>query len=84
MYSCKDSVGLLVDFLDGELSSDQEQHLHEHLAACPPCVDFLRTYKATPGLCKRALMRQMPTEMSDKLTSYLRAKIVKSDPPRET
>jgi hypothetical protein len=38
-------------------------------------VDFVRTYKATPSLCKRALARQMPQELSAKLTDYLRAKL---------
>lgn len=75
MFSCKDSVSLLMDFLDGELSPDEEKHLHDHLSACPPCMDFLRTYKATPGICKRALVKQMPSELSDKLTSYIRNKI---------
>jgi len=75
MFSCKDSVNLLMDFLDGEMAPEDEAHLKEHLSGCPPCVDFMRTYRATPGLCKRALARKMPSEMSDKLTQFLRAKI---------
>jgi hypothetical protein len=38
-------------------------------------VDFLRTYRATPGLCKRALAERMPQELSSKLTDFLRSKI---------
>lgn len=75
MFSCKDSIGLLMDFLDGEMSPEEEKHLREHLEACPPCVDFLNTYRATPGVCKRHLARKMPAEMSSKLTEYLRARI---------
>jgi anti-sigma factor (TIGR02949 family) len=75
MFSCKDSVNLLMDFLDGEMSPEEEAHLKEHLSACPPCMDFLKTYRATPGLCKRALAKQMPQELSSKLTEFLRAKI---------
>lgn len=75
MFSCKDSVNLLMDFLDGELDAAEEAHLREHLEACPPCVDFLRTYRATPGLCRKAVAKQMPAELSTKLTDYLRTKI---------
>jgi anti-sigma factor (TIGR02949 family) len=75
MYTCKDSISLLLDFLDGELTPEDAQHLREHLQGCSPCVDFLRTYRATPGLCKRAMAQKMPQEMSSKLTEFLRSKI---------
>ena len=75
MFSCKDSVNLLMDFLDGEMKPEDEAHLQEHLSGCPPCVDFLKTYRATPSLCRRALAKQMPQELSAKLTDFLRAKI---------
>jgi anti-sigma factor RsiW len=75
MYNCKDSINLLLEFLDGEMSAEEAQHLKEHLRGCSPCVDFLRTYRATPGLCKKALAAKMPKEVSEKLTEYLRSKI---------
>ena len=75
MFSCKDSISQLVDFLDGDLSPEEEAHLREHLSGCPPCVDFLKTYRATPALCKRALVRTMPQELSGKLTEFLRTRI---------
>lgn len=75
MFSCKKSVDALLDYLDGDMSADEEKHLHEHLSACPPCVDFLRTYRATPSLCKKALAARMPEELSHKLTEYLRSKV---------
>ena len=77
MFSCKDSIHLLLDYLDGEMSPEEQQHLEEHLAGCPPCVDFVRTYKATSGLCKKALAKRMPEELSQKLSEYLRSRIRK-------
>jgi anti-sigma factor RsiW len=75
MYTCKDSISLLLNFLDGELSQEETQHLREHLQGCAPCVDFLRTYRATPGLCRKALAQKIPQEVSVKLTDFLRARI---------
>lgn len=75
MYTCKDAINLLLDLIDGEMSPDEAKHLREHLQGCAPCVDFLRTYRATPGLCRRALAQQMPKEVATKLTDYLRSRI---------
>jgi len=77
MFSCKDSIHRLLAFLDGEMSTEEEQRLIEHLEACPPCIDFVKTYRATPGLCKKALARKMPSELSGKLTDFLRQNIKK-------
>ncbi len=81
MFSCKDSIGVLMNFLDGELSPEEEAHLREHLEGCPPCIDFLKTYKATPSVCRRHLAKKMPPELSSKLTDYLRERI-QSKPPK--
>jgi anti-sigma factor RsiW len=75
MYTCKDAINLLLDFIDGEIPPEEAKHLREHLQGCAPCIDFLRTYKATPGLCRRALAQQMPQEVSARLTEYLRSRI---------
>jgi len=74
MFTCRESIDLLLDYLDGTMSEEQARHLEEHLAACPPCIDFLRTYRATPGLCRRALHKQMPEELSQRLKEFLRQK----------
>ena len=60
MLTCKDCIELLRDYLDGELPEDEAKRLEEHMSECPPCVDFLRTYKATPKICKWALAAKMP------------------------
>jgi anti-sigma factor (TIGR02949 family) len=77
MYTCKNSINLLLEFLDGEISEEEEAHLHEHLSGCPPCVDFFKTYRATPGLVKKALVEKMPSGLAAKLTDYLRARCTK-------
>lgn len=78
LFTCKDCVDVLRDYLDGEMSPEDEAHFKSHLEDCPPCVEFLESYRATPGLCKKALAQRMPQELSEKLKAYLREKATRS------
>jgi anti-sigma factor RsiW len=75
MFSCKDSIDLLVEYLDGNLSEEMRSKLESHFAGCTPCEDFLRTYRATPNICRHALRKKMPEEVANKLVAFLRAEI---------
>jgi anti-sigma factor RsiW len=75
--TCEHSLGLLNEYLDGTLPADEKAALDWHFKACPPCIDFVRKYKATPGLCRKALEQEMPRELADKLSSFLRDKLHK-------
>jgi anti-sigma factor RsiW len=75
MFNCKDSIDSLVPFLDGEMSAEEEEHLRKHLNGCPPCVEFVRTYRATSPLCRKALVKAMPPEVAGRLKAFLRNKI---------
>jgi anti-sigma factor RsiW len=75
MFNCKESIDALLPFLDGEMSPEDEAHLKEHLNGCPPCVEFVREYRATSGLVRKALVKSMPPEVAGRLKSFLRGKI---------
>ena len=70
--TCKDTVGLMLEYLDGELADDVRARLEEHLNGCSPCEEFLAAYRATPSLCKKALAKKMPETVAAKLTEFLR------------
>ena len=72
MQTCKDAIDLLRAYLDGELEQSQKAALEEHLGACAPCVDFVATYRQTPGLCKKALQAKMPEDLANSLSAFLR------------
>ncbi len=78
MKCCKDSIHSLLDFLDGALGEEEHKALEEHLNGCPPCVDFVRTYRETTGLCRKALAAKMPEELAGKVKEFLRARLQKS------
>ena len=71
--SCSDAGELLLEFLENTLSPDLQSGLRKHFENCRPCLSFLEGYKKTPGLCKKALLKEMPREVSDRLMSFLRS-----------
>jgi anti-sigma factor RsiW len=68
---CKDCVDLLGEYIEGTLSPERAQALEEHLSFCPPCITFVRTYRATRKLCRSALAREMPQELVASLSTFL-------------
>lgn len=73
--TCEHALSLLVDYLDGSLPPEEKTALDRHLKGCPPCIHFVRKYRTTPHMCKKALETEMPDEMAERLTSFLRAKL---------
>ena len=50
---CKECVDLLGEYIEETLPPERAKALEEHLSSCPPCITFVRTYKATRKLCRR-------------------------------
>lgn len=73
--TCQHSIELLGDYLDGTLPVDEQRALDRHFKACPPCLDFLRKYRATPSVCRQVLAEQIPADLGQRLTDFLHAKL---------
>jgi anti-sigma factor RsiW len=76
--TCQHSIELLNEYLDGTLPSEEQRALERHFKACPPCIDFLRKYKATPSLCRKALAEEVPADLGRRLSEFLHAKLHRS------
>lgn len=77
--NCKHSISLLQEYLDGTLPPEERAALERHFRACPPCIDFVKKYRATPGLCAKALTQDVPKDLGDRLTAFLREKVGQND-----
>jgi len=53
--TCKDFVEFLDDYLGGGLDSARLTAFNEHLAACPSCVSYMKTYQDAVRLGRGAL-----------------------------
>ena len=56
--SCKQAVDLIGRYLSSELAARELAAFETHMAICPDCVAFLKTYKATIDATKDFLALQ--------------------------
>jgi anti-sigma factor RsiW len=57
VITCREFIEFLWKYLSGELEAAERFHFDAHLAICPPCVAYLRTYEETIRLGKVAFDR---------------------------
>jgi len=72
--TCEECIEVLVDYVDGTMDAITVQAFERHFADCPPCLDFLRTYKATIHVSKKHFddsQVTVPPDVSHRLRNYL-------------
>lgn len=70
---CRDTVDAMMDYLDGRLDVDLRAAFEAHLRVCPRCVEFLRAYRATPLIVRRATEAQLSVEQALRVQQRLQA-----------
>ncbi len=80
--NCQECVEFLMAYLEGTLPPEELRVFEEHMRRCPPCVDYLETYRRTVELGKAACRcesEEIPAEVPEGL---IRA-ILAARPPQE-
>lgn len=44
---CCEFVEFIIDYVDGQLPAEQREVFQKHLDLCPPCLEYLESYKRT-------------------------------------
>jgi anti-sigma factor RsiW len=52
--TCRDLTDFLMAYLDGELPSEVRAAFDHHLSLCTNCVAYVKTYRATVEMGRRA------------------------------
>jgi len=75
--TCKDCVDLLMEYIDHTLEPGAQSRLDEHLASCPPCIHFLKSYRKCTEFSGqlRDQKVQIPLALEKKLASFLKQEI---------
>jgi anti-sigma factor RsiW len=71
--TCEHVIGLLSDYLDGNLLPGQTADLKRHLEGCAACGGFFESLKTTRAAVGRLRCDQIPGEVHERLRAFLRA-----------
>jgi anti-sigma factor RsiW len=77
---CADGVALLMDDLEGVVAPAQHEALQAHVAGCPRCRAFVKSYLATPRILRDATASALPAEVGQRLRQFLRSRL-RTPPP---
>ncbi len=69
--SCAQVAALVFDYFEGELTDEQHAFVAEHLALCPDCAEFVRTYSAVGGLVRNAMEVEVDPELQAELDAAI-------------
>lgn len=74
---CKEVETLLFDYTQGNLDADTARRLEKHLGDCPPCLQYVETYRKTIGACREHCKSatDMPPELKKKLQDFIAQKL---------
>jgi anti-sigma factor RsiW len=73
--TCKQVTDLVLDYLTDKLSAGVKRSFERHLANCPDCVSFLKTYKKAVAVTKAVKTDEIPARVRDNVLRFLRKQI---------
>jgi len=50
--NCKEVFAMLSEYLDLELPAGDCERIREHLAGCPPCLEFIESLRKSVEICR--------------------------------
>jgi anti-sigma factor RsiW len=73
--SCKSVVmEALYDFEEGSMPATDRAEFERHLQACPPCVRFLDSYRATGRTLRALKPRDIPPTLARTVFEFVKAR----------
>jgi anti-sigma factor RsiW len=71
--TCREFVDFLMAYLDGELASEVRSTFEQHLSLCPPCKDYLTSYKDAVQLGQACESDEIPADVPERLVQAILA-----------
>jgi anti-sigma factor RsiW len=77
--TCQQLIDFIGSYRENALTPEQRTEFERHLAVCPSCVAYLKTYEQTLALTKAAADDPVPDEIPDGLVRAILAARKQSD-----
>mgnify|MGYP001584257542 CR=1 FL=1 len=72
--SCRDYIGGLNDYLDGQLEPELCAEIEKHIGECENCRLMVDTLRQTVTLCREGKPEKLPEALEAKLSDLLKAR----------
>ena len=69
--TCQQLIDFIMSYLDDELPGEQRAEFDRHMAVCPSCVDYLKTYEKTVLLAKTCADDPVPDDVPETLVQAI-------------
>lgn len=73
--TCRDGVAALAEYVDGALSPARRRAIDSHVAVCPRCTAFVRSYGDTSRVIRVATDVGFTDALADSLRRFLAEKL---------
>lgn len=71
--TCQQLIDFIAAYRDGELPPEERAEFDRHLAVCPSCQAYLRTYEQTIALARLAASEPVPDAVPESLVQAILA-----------
>ncbi len=79
--TCREFIAMIDEYLAVSSTADDRAECEAHLATCPYCRDYLKTYRDTIGLLKDALARNPDAQVNPDVAEALAKAVMKARNP---
>jgi len=76
--TCKELIAVVLEYLEGAMTSEDAEEFERHLRSCAPCRAYLATYRRTKTMAADAGRVEMPDEMKERLREFLVGRLQRS------
>ncbi len=70
---CLEVFARLSEYIDGELPEDDCAEIEQHIADCPPCIEFLRNLRRSVAASREVQSDLRPGPIPTEIQARLRA-----------
>jgi anti-sigma factor RsiW len=71
--TCQELIDFIGSYRDNELTAYQRAEFERHLAVCPSCIAYLKTYEQTIALTRKAADDPVPDDVPESLMQAILA-----------
>ena len=68
----------MTEYLEGDLSEDEQKLFDSHFTDCPPCRDFFESFKTSIDLVEYLKKEECPQAVKKRLDSLINIRLEKS------